>query len=51
MINSDLIAITFVIELISKMFKDFTYTWLAREMNRNLPDELNFTKEAENAEL
>ena len=32
------------------MFKDFDYQWLVDETKRNLPKELNFKLEAENAE-
>ncbi len=40
--ESDLKAITFMIRLLHKIFKEFEYEWLIREMNYNLPMELNF---------
>jgi aarF domain-containing kinase len=33
---------------VSKVFKDFNYNWLARELEINLPQELNFEHEAAN---
>lgn len=60
---SDMQAVTVVIDIVAALFKDFSYKCmserghhlmiclgLAREMNKNLPLELNFTKEAENIE-
>lgn len=32
------------------MFPDFRFQWLVTEMKRNIPMELNFLQEAENAE-
>lgn len=32
----------------SKIFKDFNYNWLARELELNLPQELDFEHEAAN---
>ena len=32
----------------SKVFEDFNYNWLARELEFNLPQELNFEHEAAN---
>ena len=40
--EGDMIAITFVVSLISNIFEGFSYTFLTREMNQNLPQELNF---------
>ena len=40
--EGDMIAITFVVSLISSIFKGFSYTFLTREMNQNLPQELDF---------
>ena len=34
--------------MVSKVFKDFNYNWLARELEINLPQELNFEHEAAN---
>jgi hypothetical protein len=46
---ADLMAITFVADLVAWMFKDFNYDWLVKEINFNLPRELDFRKEAQNA--
>ena len=46
--RGDLVAITFLVEQLSQMFDGFSYLWLAREMNANLPLELNFEVEAAN---
>jgi aarF domain-containing kinase len=46
--RGDLIAITFLVEQLSKLFEGFSYNWLSREMNLNLPLELDFTVEASN---
>jgi aarF domain-containing kinase len=46
--HGDMLAITFLIHLLSSMFKDFNYDWLAREMNKNLPLELDFENEVKN---
>ena len=46
--NADRAAITFVIDQISYLFKGFSYKWLTREMNKNLPLELDFEHEAAN---
>jgi aarF domain-containing kinase len=42
--EGDMVAITFVVAFISSLFKGFSYNFLAREMNQNLPQELNFKK-------
>lgn len=46
----DMAAITFVIDVVAYLFKGFSYKWLAREMNINLPMELNFLNEVKNIE-
>ena len=46
--SGDMAVITFLIYLVSSLFRDFDYTWLTREMNHNLPKELDFTLEAAN---
>ena len=33
------------------MFPNFEFTWLAEEIRRNLPNELNFLHEAQNMEV
>lgn len=44
----DMLVITYIVELLSRLFEGFDYNWLSREMNANLPLELNFKIEAEN---
>ena len=46
--KGDMLAITFVVHLVKRLFKDFSYLWLVREMNRNVPMELNFLVEKAN---
>jgi len=48
--TGDMIAITFLMEQVSRLFEGFSYMWLADEMNANLPVELNFRSEAANCE-
>lgn len=45
-----MIAITFIIDVVARVFTSFSYRWLTREMNCNLPKELDFREEAKNAE-
>ena len=41
--QGDMVAITAVLQLLSRLFPElFQYEWLIREMNRNLPIELDF---------
>jgi predicted unusual protein kinase regulating ubiquinone biosynthesis (AarF/ABC1/UbiB family) len=40
----------FLIKLSAKIFPSFTFVWLAEEIEKNLPIELNFTNEAKNIE-
>ena len=47
--EGDMIAITFIVGVISRLFEGFSYNWLTREMNKNLPEELDFRREADNA--
>ena len=44
----DMIAITFLVRLVSNLFEGFSYKWLASEMNENLPKELDFKQELNN---
>ena len=44
----DMKVITYLIDLLSKIFVGFDYNWVAREMNINLPKELNFQNEIQN---
>ena len=43
-------TVSFFAALVHKLFPDFNYTWLAKEMIFNLPKELNFVLEGHNAE-
>jgi aarF domain-containing kinase len=45
-----MVAITSIVGFVSKIFSSFDYKWLAREMNQNLPLELDFKIEAKNAQ-
>lgn len=42
------VQVSFAVNLVSKIFKDFNYNWLARELELNLPQELDFEHEAAN---
>jgi aarF domain-containing kinase len=44
----DMFAITVLVDLVSRLFEGFSYTWLSREMNVNLPLELDFENELRN---
>ena len=44
----DMYVITVLVDLISRVFEGFSYTWLSREMNSNLPQELDFKNELGN---
>ena len=46
----DLFAVTRVVRLIDSWFTDFTFGWIADEMAPQLPKELDFKLEGENAE-
>jgi aarF domain-containing kinase len=46
--KNDMRAITIIVDLVSRIFEGFTYNWLSREMNTNLPLELDFLLEAKN---
>ena len=48
--TGDMIAITFLVNLVSNIFEGFSYKWLASEMNKNLPKELDFLNEKKNLE-
>lgn len=39
-----------ILEVITRVFPEFSFSWLGREMRENLPLELNFVHEAANAE-
>ena len=46
--RGDCLAITFLVAVLHRCFNSFDYVWLTREMNRNLPQELDFNVEAAN---
>jgi predicted unusual protein kinase regulating ubiquinone biosynthesis (AarF/ABC1/UbiB family) len=46
--GADMRAITDVVTTASRLFRDFNYEWLCREVNRNMPQELDFRTEARN---
>lgn len=48
--TGDMLVITLLVDLVSRVFEGFSYTWLSREMNANLPQELDFENEANNLE-
>jgi len=43
-------AVKMLVALVSRIFPDFKFGWLAEEMRRNLPLELDFIHEANNCE-
>lgn len=44
----DMYVITRIVSFISYLFKDFNFDWLSREMNTNMPQELDFLIEQSN---
>lgn len=46
----DMAVVTFLVNLISDTFEDFNYKWLTKEMNLNIPIELDFKNERNNLE-
>ena len=42
-------AVCLVVAVVDRLFPKFSYKWLADEVERNLPQELNFRHEASNA--
>lgn len=44
----DMYVVTILVDLLSKAFEGFDYNWLSKEMNENLPLELNFSNEGFN---
>lgn len=46
----DMATMDLLVRLVSKIFPDFSFMWLADEMKRNLPLELDFFHEGQNAE-
>lgn len=46
----DRYIVTILVDLLSRMFEGFDYNWLSREMNTNLPMELDFKCEFKNIE-
>lgn len=47
--SMDMFVITKLVSLVSYLFKDFNYGWLTKEMNFNVPQELDFNIEKENS--
>lgn len=47
----DIATMEFLFGVVSKIFPDFSFMWLADETRRNLPVELDFYHEGKNAEL
>lgn len=46
----DIISMTFLVNVIAWLFPEFSFMWLAEEMQHNLPLELNFLHEGQNSE-
>lgn len=46
----DMKGMELLVNVVSKIFPDFNFSWLVEEMKKNLPKELDFTHEAKNAE-
>jgi len=44
----DMKAITLIVDALSNLYEGFTYRWLSKEMNDNLPKELDFNNERDN---
>lgn len=42
--EGDMLAVTWVVAALAWLFPDFDYSFLTAEMNRNIPQELNFTQ-------
>ncbi|KAI2494676.1 ABC1 family-like protein [Fragilaria crotonensis] len=48
--SGDVLAVTFVIRALERMFEGFTWGWIADEIAPHLPKELDFLNEGKNAE-
>ncbi|KAI9259336.1 cupin-like domain-containing protein [Sporodiniella umbellata] len=46
----DMETVSFIIEMVKKVFPEFGFGWLADEMRESLPKELDFIHEAQNAQ-
>lgn len=46
--RGDVDAVCLVVGVLETLFPKFSYKWLAEEVERNMPDELNFLREASN---
>ncbi|KAG1450266.1 hypothetical protein G6F56_008401 [Rhizopus delemar] len=46
----DMETVSFIIEIVKKVFPEFGFGWLADEMRESLPKELDFVHEAKNAQ-
>ncbi|CAO1613685.1 unnamed protein product [Parajaminaea phylloscopi] len=47
--NVDMKTVNYLVKWVKKVFPQFEFTWLAEEMNANMPLEMDFTHEAQNA--
>lgn len=47
--TGDVDAVTLVVDAVDSLFPKFSYKWLADEVEKNLPNELNFLHEASNS--
>ncbi|KAI9474260.1 MAG: ABC1 family-domain-containing protein [Benjaminiella poitrasii] len=45
----DLTTVTFIVDLIKRIFPDFGFEWILQEMKESLPQEMNFEHEANNS--
>ena len=46
----DIATMDFLVRVVNNVFPQFQFMWLADEMRKNLPLELDFLQEGENAE-
>ena len=46
----DLFAMSTVVQIVDKLFDDFNFMWICEELTPQLPKELNFINEGQNAE-
>ncbi|CEI96229.1 hypothetical protein RMCBS344292_10395 [Rhizopus microsporus] len=46
----DMETVSFILEIVKKVFPDFGFGWLADEMRESLPKELDFVHEAKNSQ-
>lgn len=48
--KGDLLALTMVVNVVNRLFTDFTFAWIAEEIAPQLPKELDFCNEGKNSE-